>query len=553
MTTVIGFLGTQLDNGITDKRWERWRPSVGLVAHEDFPVDRFEMLLSSEAHRAIAEQVIADIAIVSPRTEVRVHVLDVPDPWNFPAMYAALHAFAKTFPFVEDETYFVHLATGTHVAQICLFLLTEARYFPAKLLESSFSKQDEMLWRGRLSVVDLELSNYDLLCARFRQEQTEGEHVLKAGIPTRNSAFNALITRIEKVCLRSDAPMLLTGPTGAGKSQLASRIYALRRTRRRLTGLFVEVNCATLRGDNAMSALFGHCKGAFTGAATERPGLLKSAEGGMLFLDEIGELGLDEQAMLLRALEEKSFLPLGSDVPVSSDFQLIAGTNRDLVADVRAGRFRADLFARINTWVFCLPGLAARPEDIEPNIDVELARLSDRMNSNISFNAAARDAYLRFALTAPWPGNFRDLAASIMRMATLAEGGRILPKDVADEIGHLSAMWLSEPVQGDAPKGALPPCPPASPNPLASRVLGEDALAQDLFDLAQLEAVLEVVGAARSAAEAGRTLFAVSREQKRSVNDSDRLRKYLAGWGLDFETVRRVLAVNEKPPLGASR
>src|SRR4029077_5505398 len=108
----------------------------------------------------------------------------------------------------------------------------------------------------------------------------------------------------------------------------------LKRTGHQVKGDFIEVNCATIRGDAAMSALFGHVKGAFTGAVNARPGLLRTADDGMLFLDEIGELGGDEQAMLLRALEEKVFLPLGSDKETRSDFQLIAGTNRDLLAHV---------------------------------------------------------------------------------------------------------------------------------------------------------------------------------------------------------------------------
>ena len=121
-----------------------------------------------------------------------------------------------------------------------------------------------------------------------------------------------------------------------------------------------------------MSALFGHVKGAFTGAMRDRPGLLRGANGGLLFLDEMAELGLDEQAMLLRALEEKRFLPLGGDREIASDFQLIAGTNRDLAEAVRTGRFREDLLARIDLWTFRLPGLAERREDIAPNLDYEL-------------------------------------------------------------------------------------------------------------------------------------------------------------------------------------
>jgi transcriptional regulatory protein RtcR len=142
---------------------------------------------------------------------------------------------------------------------------------------------------------------------------------LKSGIETRNQVFNALIERIEKVAMNSTDPVLITGPTGAGEN-LAWRIYELKKSRRRqLKGDFIEI----LRGDAAMSALFGHKKGAFTGATQDRKRLLRAADEGMLFLDEVGELGLDEQSMLLRAIEEKTFLPLGADEETKSDFQLI--------------------------------------------------------------------------------------------------------------------------------------------------------------------------------------------------------------------------------------
>ena len=209
---------------------------------------------------------------------------------------------------------------------------------------------------------------------------------------TQNAAFNRSIAEIEQVAIASRAPILLMGPTGAGKSQLARRIYELKHMRRQITGPLVEINCATLRGSMAMSTLFGHIRGAFTGAAGERPGLLRAANGGVLFLDEIGELGLDEQAMLLRALEEKRFLPVGSDREVESDFQLIAGTNRTLPTAVRVGQFREDLLARINLWTFRLPGLAKRREDIEPNLDYELARWAGETGTQIRFNREARAA-----------------------------------------------------------------------------------------------------------------------------------------------------------------
>ncbi len=260
-----------------------------------------------------------------------------------------------------------------------------------------------------------------------------------------------MIDRIEQVAIRSKAPILLTGPTGAGKSQLARRIFELKEARHQLKGPFVEVNCATLRGDSAMSALFGHVKGAFTGAMSDRPGLLRAANGGILFLDEIGELGLDEQAMILRAIEEKRFLPVGSDKEETSEFQLIAGTNRDLSATVAKGLFREDLLARLDLWTFALPCLKDRREGIEPNIAYELARHARVSGDSVTFNKEARARYLHFATSpaAAWSANFRDLAASITRMATLAPSGRINEALVEDEIERLKCKWIAAERSGD--------------------------------------------------------------------------------------------------------
>ncbi|MCB1034111.1 MAG: sigma 54-interacting transcriptional regulator, partial [Acidobacteria bacterium] len=370
---VLGLVGTTLDSGSGPERWERWRPTVAICQHEDFLVHRLEVL-TAKRNLALTQRIAEDVASVSPETETRIHLLELEDPWDFEEVYGALHDFALGYPFEpEAEDYHLHITTGTHVAQICLFLLAESRHLPARLLQTAPPRRGRNAnYPGTLRVIDLDLSRYDRIAQRFHREQSEGLSFLKAGIDTRNPAFNRLIERIEHVAVHSREPILLTGPTGAGKSQLARRIFELKKQRRQVSGRFVEVNCATLRGDAAMSALFGHRRGAFTGALQDRPGLLLSADGGVLFLDEIGELGLDEQAMLLRALEEKRFLPVGSDTEVESEFQLLAGTNRLLEQRVREGRFREDLLARIHLWTFHLPGLADRTEDIEPNLDYEL-------------------------------------------------------------------------------------------------------------------------------------------------------------------------------------
>ncbi|MBB5017171.1 transcriptional regulatory protein RtcR [Chitinivorax tropicus] len=526
-TVVIGFIGSVLDYvGKGSQRWEKWRPTVGLCQQEDLIVHRLE-LLHDERSQFLAHRVGADIETISPETEVRLNCITLKDPWDFEEVYALLHDFARSYPFRPDEEdYLIHITTGSHVAQICWFLLTEARYLPARLVQTSPPRRKETPnGVGTYAIIDLDLSRYHKIATRFAQEQQATVSFLKSGIATRNPQFNGMIEQIERVAGRSRAPMLLIGPTGAGKSFLAKRVYELKRNRHQLTGRFVEVNCATLRGDSAMSTLFGHVKGAFTGAQTDRAGLLKSADGGLLFLDEIGELGLDEQAMLLKAIEEKTFFPFGSDKEVTSDFQLIAGTHRDLRRWVAEGKFREDLYARINLWTYEIPGLAARHQDIEPNLDFELERFASEQGERVRFHAEAKRQYLGFATSADalWTGNFRELSASVTRMATLAESGRITDAVVNEEISRLRQTW-----QLAAPADEL------------DSLLGEAAETLDQFDRMQLQAVIRVCRQSKTLSEAGRWLFNVSRLEKDKPNDADRLRKYLAKFGLSWQALQNI-------------
>jgi transcriptional regulatory protein RtcR len=528
---VIGLLGTNLDDrGTGTKRWEGWRPTVATCQHPDLLIDRFE-LLHPVRSTPLAEMVSADIRHVSPETDVRRHVDPTSDPWDFESVYGSLHDFARSYPFDTDvEDYLIHITTGSHVAQICLFLLTESRHLPGRLLQTSPAERMRGSGPGSYRIIDLDLSKYDRIATRFARDELEERSLLKSGIPTANRPFNELVERLDRVAVRSSAPILLLGPTGAGKSLLARRVYELKKARRIVEGPFVEVNCATVRGDAAMSALFGHVKGAFTGALRDRPGLLRSANGGVLFLDEVGELGLDEQAMLLRALEEKRFFPLGGDREVSSDFQLIAGTNRDLTGAVAEGRFRDDLLARINLWTFQIPALAERREDIAPNVDYELEQFRRRTGTAVTLSREARERLLAFAVSdrARWPGNFRDLNAVMTRLATLAPAGRITVDQVESEVAALAASWS--------------PVARTTVSSLVDRVLlPETAGALDRFERVQLEDVLGVCQAARSLSSAGRVLFDQSRVRKKIANDADRLRKYLARFDLEWSAMKERL------------
>jgi transcriptional regulatory protein RtcR len=275
-----------------------------------------------------------------------------------------------------------------------------------------------------------------------------------------------------------------------------------------------------------MSTLFGHTKGSFTGAVKDRPGLLRAADDGLLFLDEVGELGLDEQAMLLRALEEKRFLPLGSDREVSSDFQLIAGTNCDLASAVRDGQFREDLLARMNLWTFRLPGLAERREDIEPNLDYELDQFARRSALRATMSKEVREKFLSFAQSpaAKWNANFRDLNACVTRMATLSPGGRITREVLDCELDRLSNTWSAADDSQNHDVSLQP-------------LLGSNAVEKlDLFDRAQLAFVVGVCRKSATLSEAGRKLFGATREKRKVQNDADRLRKYLARFDLDWQT-----------------
>jgi len=532
-TVVIGLLGTTIDRGKGTKRWEGWRPSVAACQHEDLLVDRFE-LLHPQRFTALAETVRDDIRHVSPETEVRLVLDRTSDPWDFEEVYGSLHDFARSYRFdTETEDYLVHITTGSHVAQICLFLLMESRHIPGRLLQTSPPTGMRGGDPGTFRIIDLDLSKYDRIATRFARDELDERSLLKSGIQTRSKSFNEVVERLDRVTVRSSAPILLLGPTGAGKSLLARRIYELKKTRRLVKGPFVEVNCATVRGDAAMSALFGHVKGAFTGAVRDRPGLLLSANDGLLFLDEVGELGVDEQAMLLRALEEKRFLPLGSDKEVSSDFQLIAGTNRDLPDAVKDGRFRDDLLARINLWTFTLPGLTDRREDISPNLDYELEQFRRRTGTAVTFSKEAREQFLAFAMSdgAVWPGNFRDLNSAITRLATLATAGRITVDQVNAEITHLKAVWTMAP----RPRTAG----------LVDHVIPTSTAAHlDRFDRVQLEDVLQACRSSVSLSAAGRVLFDRSRERKKSANDADRLRKYLARFDLEWGELKERLRQN---------
>lgn len=530
MADLIAFLGMEKDNrGFNEGRWEHFRPSVSICMHDDLEIETY-YIIYQESSEAQFQLVSKDINEISPNTKV------VPVIIQFDDLFDPVEVLEKQRNFVssldDTKSYFINITTGTHINHLAWFKLVENNFIDAKLIQSfGFSKKtktlenisNEEFVRGRYKVIDFKLEKYDRYFTLLAELSTDSEDFLKLGIKTLNSKYNDMISMIEKIAVRNNHPILIDGPSGAGKTHLVKNIYDLKKSKGILSGNFQYVNCATLREEHAQSMLFGHKKGAFTGALDKREGLIKLADKGVLFLDEIATLPLKVQGMLLDAIESKRFLPMGSDTVAESDFVLFCGTNVDLDTEVEKGNFREDLLARINMWHFTLLGLADRKEDIEPNLNFELSKVQNEMGMKVRFNSNARSLYLKFATSkgAIWKRNFRDLSSSVIRMVTLSEQGVINSELVNQEITRLKASWNVK----------------SSMSALKSEdYIGDTISSMSKIDVLVLEETISVCLASKNASEAAKTLYNNIDGDSLSQNPSGRLNKYLSKYGLNFKS-----------------
>ncbi|MBP8902148.1 MAG: sigma-54-dependent Fis family transcriptional regulator, partial [Thiobacillaceae bacterium] len=262
-------------------------------------------------------------------------------------------------------------------------------------------------------------------------------------VRTPGSPMSAVCELVERAA-RYDVSILLSGESGTGKELLARAIHY---ASGRADQPFVVENCGALPDNLLESELFGHKRGAFTGAFEDRIGLFQQAHGGTLFLDEIGETSPAFQVKLLRVLQEGEFRPVGGNRPVTVDVRVIAATNRDLEAEVKAGRFREDLFYRLATVPLRLPALRERAVDIPALARAILGKAGKALGRPVEgFAPATLDCLAAYA----WPGNVRELQNEIQRMLVLSDGPVLTPDLLAP---HIRQAGLAEVLEGNTPAG----------------------------------------------------------------------------------------------------
>src|SRR5687768_9648008 len=274
------------------------------------------------------------------------------------------------------------------------------------------------------------------------RKQIEVEAAQRGTLMGESPAMQLVRGQIEKVA-DTDATVLVRGESGTGKELVARELHERGTSRR--GGAFIAVNCAALPSELIESELFGHEKGAFTGAAARRRGKFEQADGGTLFLDEIGDMSANVQAKLLRALEERRIERLGSNESIPVDVRIVSATHRPLEQEITNGNFRADLFYRLRVVTVDIAPLRERREDIPLLCETFLRLASERYE--LPQRALSQGALKRL-VEYNWPGNVRELKNTIDRAVIMAEGDEVTPKDLPDEI--TAGMSKSSMVEGEA-------------------------------------------------------------------------------------------------------
>lgn len=363
---------------------------------------------------------------------ISLHNVMLTSPTDFGEIYHAAVAVINEalLNHGQESNLTFHLSPGTPAMAAVWILLAKTRY-PAELIESSLEQG------VRTVTIPFDISadfiptllqksdeRLERLSAGLPPEAPEFEHIIH-----RSLTMQRVVAKARRIAIRS-VPVLIEGESGTGKELLARAIH---RAGLRHDRPFIAVNCGAIPAELVESEFFGHKKGSFTGATHDRKGYFEAASGGTLFLDEIGELPLLAQVKILRALQEKEVVRIGDTRPTGVDVRIIAATNRSLIQEVAAGRFRADLFYRLAVAVLLLPPLREREGDISLLIDHFLEEINKESKEepgyvNKKFSATAINIMLSYT----WPGNVRELFNVIHQAAVWSPGGLITEDDLCE-------------------------------------------------------------------------------------------------------------------------
>ncbi|MCC7339906.1 MAG: sigma 54-interacting transcriptional regulator [Bryobacterales bacterium] len=519
---VIGLLDPNLDASKKQDRWGTWRPTISISQHHDFAIDRFD-LIHEEKDGSLAGGIVEDLLTTSPETDIRSWEMNTATLQDFSSSLKALTDFVANYRFsIDVEEYYLHVSNLTVPAQLALIFLASKGIAPARLIQSRMPMNLEDIL-GSYEIIDVRPgAAVDRLMGESASS-TLIERSLKGGVETRNPHFNGTIRRMGSVLARRNLPLVISGRRGTGKSTLARRFFETKRERSLLDGPLVEADSRQLRPGQISQLLRAFTSlgpGELPGKVSITPG---TGNAGVLLLRNIENLPAEDQIAIEETIQ---FGALAREMPgLPCEFQLIATTRANLNDLAQQHRFLAPLAERLTTWEFTLLPLVERLEDFAAYMDDEINQQFVEFSTPLRFRGSAKRKYLEMATAgqSSWESSLEDLHRSISRMAIESPDEGITTDLVKLEFEKLNDEW------------ALQTCE----EELLQIVPEEMRYQLDLFQKTQLMEVIRICMRSRSLSEAGRRLFASSRSRKKSVNDADRLRKYLQRFGLEWKNLHR--------------
>jgi DNA-binding NtrC family response regulator len=418
-------------------------PIASIALEADWPFDEIRILVNdwfdeiSGYERWLKEA----LATQKRRAQITFRQCSLKNPIDYPGIYSVCRE--ELAGLTEDNAKVtLNLTSGTP-AMVANWLLLGKGVYDTKLVQTSR--------QGGLSVVELPFD----ISLEYLERQDSHLGAIAASTPeidvhfehlqSRSAAMQEVIGLAKKLAVRN-VPVIIQGETGTGKEVVAEAIHV---ASRRSGNPLIAVNCAAIPESLIDSHLFGHRKGAFTGADANRNGCFDEAEGGTLFLDEVGELSLEAQAKLLRALQKNEITTVGDSKPHRVDVRVMAATHRDLLSMVEQGDFREDLFYRLAIGVLQLPPLRQRVEDIPSLVKILLEQLNEEAQSQPGYvSKNISESAIKFIEAQSWPGNIRELWNTLLRASIWSDGSELT-------VEHLQRAMIERP--GSKPKGARLP------------------------------------------------------------------------------------------------